>query len=578
MSTRAGTCIAGLVVGMAGVLALTSLVIVGAQGPGLEARVDQVFARWDRPDTPGCAVSVMRDGRLVYAHGYGSANLEYDIPITPSSVFHVASISKQFTAMAVALLVSEGRVSWDDDIRRYVPEVPDFGSRITLGHLVHHTSGLRDQWSLLRMAGWRWQEDVVRQVDVLDLTSRQRALNFESGSEFLYSNTGYTLLAVVVQRVSGQSFRQFTEARIFGPLGMTETGFEDDHTAIVRHRAYAYARGDDGVHRVSIPDFDTVGATGLLTTVEDLARWDRNFYTAEVGGRDVLADLQRRGTLSGDRVISYAAGLAHGVYRGQATVGHGGADAGYRAEFLRFPDRRLSVAVFCNFPSSDPDRLVRAVADVYLEPTGSDEGESIPGPASPSAASDGPGAASGVPVSRPATGIEPDDTLEALTGFYRRDESDTPLHLIVREGALTILGGGLADTFVPIGPDQFRLGGSSTVGTFDRSAGIVTLRLSGPVEGTFTRQPRWRPSAGELASFVGSYYSAELAVQYTLSVDGGRLVARQRKLGTLLLTPTYPDGFFTSGFYLALTQGADGAVDGFTMSTARAWQVRFNRQ
>ena len=211
---------------MAAVVALVSLAVVSAQGPGAaETRVDQVFARWDRPDTPGCAVSVMRDGSLVYAHGYGSANLEYDIPITPSSVFHVASISKQFTAMAVALLVSEGRVSWDDDIRRYVPEVPDFGSPITLRHLAHHTSGLRDQWSLLRMAGWRWEEDVVRQADVLDVTSRQRALNFEPGAEFLYSNTGYTLLAVVVRRVTGQSLRQFTEARIFAPLGMTATGF-----------------------------------------------------------------------------------------------------------------------------------------------------------------------------------------------------------------------------------------------------------------------------------------------------------------------------------------------------------------
>jgi len=176
---------------VAAVVALLSLAVASAQGPGVaEARVDQVFAQWDRLDTPGCAVSVMRDGSVVYAHGYGSANLEYDIPITPSSVFHVASISKQFTAMAVALLVSEGRLSWDDDIRRYVPEVPDFGSPITLRHLAHHTSGLRDQWSLLRMAGWRWEEDVVRQADVLDLTSRQRALNFEPGAEFLYSNRG----------------------------------------------------------------------------------------------------------------------------------------------------------------------------------------------------------------------------------------------------------------------------------------------------------------------------------------------------------------------------------------------------
>ena len=578
MSAREATWIGGAVVGMAGVLALASLALVYAQGPGPEAQVDRVFARWSHPDTPGCAVSVMRDGRIVYAQGYGSANLEYDIRITPSSVFHVASISKQFTAMAVALLVAEGRLSWDDDIRRYVPEVPDLGARITLRRLAHHTSGLRDQWSLLRMAGWRREEDVVKQADVLDLTSRQRALNFEPGSAFLYSNTGYTLLAVVVERVSGQSFRQFADERIFAPLRMTETHFHDDHAAVVRNRAYAYAPGDDGAYRLSIPDFDTVGATNLFTTVEDLARWDRNFYTAEVGGRGVLADLHRRGTLRQGGVISYAAGLAHGVYRGHATVGHGGADAGYRAEFLRFPDQRLTVTVLCNFPSADPDRLVRAVADIYLASSGPDEVESIPGPASTPAASDGVRAASSASVSRPMTAAQADELLAGLVGFYRRDESDTPLHLIVRDSVLTILTGGSAGTLVPIGSDRFRLTGSSTVGTFDRSADSATLRLSGPTEGTFIQQPQWRPSAEELAQFTGHYFSDDLAVQYALRADEGRLVAWHRKLGTLTLTPTYPDGFFTSGFYLGFTKDVDGAVDGFTMSTQRAWKVRFDRR
>ncbi len=574
MSAREATWVGG----MAGVLALASLALVYAQGPGPEAQVvDRVFARWNHQDSPGCAVSVMRDGRIVYAQGYGSANLEYGIQITPSSVFHVASISKQFTAMAIALLVAEGRVSWDDDIRRHVPEVPRLDARITLGQLAHHTSGLRDQWSLLRMAGWRWEEDVVKEADVLDLISRQRALNFEPGSAFLYSNTGYTLLAVVVERVSGQSLRQFTDERIFAPLRMTETHFHDDHTAVVRNRAYAYAPGNDGGYRLSIPKFDTVGATNLFTTVEDLARWDRNFYTAEVGGRGVLADLHRRGTLRQGGLISYAMGLVHGVHRGHATVGHGGADAGYRAEFLRFPDHRLSVAVLCNLPSSDPDRLVRAVADIYLESADADEVESVPEPAPPPGTSDDVRAAAGA-VPGPVTAAEANETLEGLIGFYRRDESDTPLHLIVRDRTLTILTGGLTGTLVPIGPDRFRVTGSSTVGTFDRSAGSATLRLSGPTEGTFEQQPHWRPSAEELTPFAGDYYSDDLGVQYSLRMNEGRLVVWHRKLGTLPLTPTYRDGFFTSGFYLAFTKGAGGAVDGFTMSTPRAWKVRFDRQ
>ena len=569
--------IGGAVVGVAAVIALASLLPVSAQSPGPDARVDQLFARWDHQETPGCAVSVMRDGRIAYAQGYGSANLEYVIPISPSSVFHVASISKQFTAMAVALLVAEGRVSWDDDIRRFVREVPDFGAPVTLRHLAHHTSGIRDQWSLLRMAGWRWQEDVVRQVDVLDLTSRQRALNFEPGAEFLYSNTGYTLLATVVERVSGQSLRQFAEERMFAPLGMMQTGFHDDHTAIVRNRAYAYAPGDDGVYRVAIPDFDTVGATSLMTTVEDLARWDRNFYTAEVGGRDVLADLHRRGMLGDGRVISYGVGLTHGVYRGHPTVGHGGADAGYRAEFLRFPDQRLSVAVLCNVPSSNPDRLVRAVADIYLEPTDPGEGEARPAPGVPPAATDDARVGASALGAPPPTAVEAAAALEGLTGFYRRAESDTPLHLVVRDGALAILSGGSAGTLVPIGTDRFKLAGSSTVGTFDRSGTAATLRLNGPVGGTFVQHPGWRPSPEELTPFAGTYYSRELATHYSLSVNESRLAVWHRKLGTLTLTPTYPGGFFTSGFYLAFTEDEDGAIDGFTMSTARAWKVRFDR-
>ena len=261
---------------------------------------------------PGCAVSVMRGGDILFAKGYGDANLEYDVPITPSSVFHVASVSKQFTALAVALLVADGRVSWDDDIRRYVPELPDLGEPITLRHLAHHTSGIRDQWSLLQMAGWRWEGDVITQGDVLDLLSRQTAVHFPPGSRYLYSNSGYTLLAVVVERVSGRTLREFTTTRLFEPLGMTQTTFRDDHTMIVRNRAYAYESGRTGGYRLSIPDFAVVGASSLFTTVRDLARWNRNFRTGEVDGRGVLRQLQERGALAGGARISYGFGLVHG--------------------------------------------------------------------------------------------------------------------------------------------------------------------------------------------------------------------------------------------------------------------------
>ncbi|MFO0985337.1 MAG: serine hydrolase domain-containing protein, partial [Planctomycetota bacterium] len=221
------------------ILRLVCLLCLGSQAAPSDVssdQVDRLFARFDKPDSPGCAIAVVKDGQVVYEHGYGMANLDDGVPITADTVFHVASVSKQFTSFAVALLADQGKLSLDDDVRRYVPEVPDFGAKITLRHLMHHTSGLRDQWSLLMLAGWRL-EDVITESDILDLISHQRELNFPPGERHLYCNTGYTLLAIVVQRVSGRSLRAFAEDEMFEPLGMTSTHFHDDHRMIVKHRA-----------------------------------------------------------------------------------------------------------------------------------------------------------------------------------------------------------------------------------------------------------------------------------------------------------------------------------------------------
>jgi len=426
----------GLAVSVSMLMLAVGVAAVGPQ-ESISSRVDAVFADVDAGE-PGCAVGVMRGGEPVLMRGYGTANLEYDVPITPSSVFHVASVSKQFTAMAVALLVADGKVSWTDDIRRYVPEVPDFGRTITLRHLVNHTSGLRDQWDLLAMAGWRFEADVITQGDVLDITSRQRALNFDPGAEYLYSNTGFTLLGVVVERVSGESLRAFTTRRVFEPLGMTRTHFHDDHNMVVPGRAYGYARTATG-YRLSIPDFDVVGATSLFTTVEDMARWDRNFVTADVGGRAVIEDLLTQGVLSSGETIAYAAGLQHGRYRGLPTVGHGGADAGYRSEFVRFPEQKTSIVVLCSFPDADPAARARRVADVMLEGQFPDA----------AAAGDGP---AGISLSSAQ--------LEAIAGLYAREDTDVLDQVRVRDGAL-LFGGGAGRPLVAVRPDRFRLGFSA---------------------------------------------------------------------------------------------------------------------
>jgi CubicO group peptidase (beta-lactamase class C family) len=281
--------------------ALTSIASAQTNSDPLTKKVDQLFAAWDKPESPGAAIAVIKDGAVTYQRGYGSANLEYNIPITPKTVFHVASVSKQFTAFAITLLVNQGKLSLDDDIRKHLPEVPDFGKKITIRHLLHHTSGLRDQWVLLAMAGWRL-DDVITKEHILKIVRHQKELNFDPGEEHVYSNTGYTLLAVIVERVSGKSFREYTEANIFKPLGMTSTHFHDDHEMIVKNRAYSYAPVKDAGFKLAALNYANVGATSLFTTAEDLVRWVLNFEDKKVGGAAVIEQRINGFRLSAGRV------------------------------------------------------------------------------------------------------------------------------------------------------------------------------------------------------------------------------------------------------------------------------------
>lgn len=523
---------------------------------GLWARVDSVFEDMATPETPGCALSIMREGQPVYMRGYGMANLEYDIPITPSSVFHVASVSKQFTTFAVSLLVADGEVAWEDDIRTYVPEVPEFREVITLRHLANHISGIRDQWNLLAMAGWRFEADVITQGDVLDITSRQTALNFPVGAEYLYSNTGFTLLAVVVERVSGQTLKEFTEERIFAPLGMMGTHFHDDHNTIVRDRAYAYAAVRGGGYRISIPDFDVVGATSLHTTAEDMAKWDRNFYTGEVGGRLLIDEMHRRGILRSGDTIGYALGLSHGTYRGLPTVGHGGADAGYRSNFLRFPEQATSVAVLCNFPTSNPGRLATQVADLVLE-------DEFPQEPEVESVEDDPEAPDPVPLS-------PADHAR-LEGFYIREDYDTPVSVREVNGVLYVGGGRMYH----LGDWEFRPAGEDdTVRFWETPDGSILT--TGPDGKQYRRHPRIESDSVDHGEYVGHYWSDDLGVEYQVRSEDDRLVFWNRKVGTRSLTPQFRDGF-SAGWSVIFTRDDQGRINGFTMSSGRVWKVRFER-
>src|SRR5262245_26658991 len=331
----------------------------------LAGKVNKLFTEWDMPGSPGCALAIVKDGQVIYKRGYGVANLEYNIPITPSSVFYVGSIAKQFTAMCIALLAQQGKFSLDDDIRKFVPEIPDYGAPITIRHLIHHTSGLQDFWDLIGKEGRRW-DDAYDLKDVIEIVARQKELNCKPGGKHLYSNTGYMLLAVIVQRATGKSLRQYAEEQIFKPLGMLHTRFHDDHTAILQNRVYGYVPQNGNNFSVHVINNDLVGAGGLWTTVEDLSLWDANFYSAKVGGSKLIQLIQTPGTIIDGAKCDYAFGLHIDEYKGLKRVRHGGVFAGYRAEMIRLPDKRLSVALLCNSSSIVPTTLANEIADIFL--------------------------------------------------------------------------------------------------------------------------------------------------------------------------------------------------------------------
>jgi CubicO group peptidase (beta-lactamase class C family) len=332
---------------------------------GIEARIDSIFAPFADPAAPGCAVAAARNGVAVFAKGYGSASLEHDVSITTRTRFYAASVSKQFTAYVIALLAQQGRLSLDDDVRKWIPEVPDFGTTITVRHLIHHTSGLRDYFGLLGLTGWPG-DGPITETQFLDLVGRQRALNFTPGTQHLYSNTGYVLLAILVERVTGQRLREFAVEHVFEPLGMRNTEFRDDHTRLIVNRALAYSPQAGGGWRLNVPGFDVIGDGGLFTTVEDLLRWDRHFLEPNERAATVSGMLER-GRLANGESIPYAFGLVHGDYRGAPIIVHGGSYGGYRTLLMRFPQQRAAIATLCNTSAVNPGALSQQVADVLLE-------------------------------------------------------------------------------------------------------------------------------------------------------------------------------------------------------------------
>jgi CubicO group peptidase (beta-lactamase class C family) len=448
---------------VAAIVILTRPLIPAQQGaavaPAPAAAVDDVFSKWTS-STPGCAVGVAVGGRPVLLKAYGMADLERDVRNTPDTVFEAGSVSKQFTAMAVQLLANDGKLKLDDPVRKYIPELPDYGWPLTIRHMLSHTSGLRDWGSVESIAGWPRTTREYTHAHVLEIASRQKSLNFEPGTRWSYSNTGFNLAAVIVARVSGMSFAEFSKQRIFAPLGMAHTEWRDDHTRLVKGRAIAYSL-DNGEYHIEMPFENVHGNGGLLTTVGDLLAWNENLVSPKVGNPKLIADMSTVGRFNDGKPLAYGLGFFVEEYRGVHNVYHSGSTAGYRAHLNRFPAAHTSVAVLCNGSNGDASRAANRVSDAYL-------GDRLRPATPPPAATPAP-----APMNPPPSAAQ----LTTLAGSYWSEEAETMLIAAVDQGALVLKR--RPDSVIKltaIGPDKFR--GSIGAVTFMRSASGAVDSLS----------------------------------------------------------------------------------------------------
>jgi CubicO group peptidase (beta-lactamase class C family) len=523
-------------------------------------KADAFLAQWDKNDMPGCAVGAVKDGKLVYKRAFGMANLDYDVPNTTSTLFNLASASKPFTAASIALLAQQGKLSRDDDIRKYVPEIPDYGETITIRHLLHHTSGIREYQALVFFGG-QSPDNALNDKAILNMLARQKNISFKPGSKHQYSNSNYHLLGIIVVRVSGKSLRAFAEENIFKPLGMKNTLYFDNRQEIVKNRASGYIVGADKKIRVRASLFDLVGGGGVLTTVEDLYLWDRNFYEPKIGNKELIQLLTKPGILNNGEKIDYAFGLFLNEYRGLPVFKHSGNMSGYRAQTVTFPEQKFTAIALCNNSAIFPSVIVSKLADIYLEAQLKPEA-----PSEKKAAEN-----------LPQTVALPEKEALRYAGVYASSESGAVFKLSLRDGKLISTGLLKNEMAVlPVAENRFLMVADANkfelIPVINQSGAIAEMKLirNGGKPDVFVPVKPPFDSPQQLSEYAGTYSSDELAADYKLTPEGSNLVLRIGENFEDRLNAAYADYFTLGGgiINLVFTRDEKGKITGFVFNSA----------
>jgi len=528
-------------------------------------KLDQLFAPWNRPNSPGCTVGIIRNDSLIFSKGYGMANLEYSIPNTPASIYHVASVSKQFTAFSIILLARQGKLKLDDDVRKYLPWFPDLKEKITIRHLLHHTSGIRDQWQLLATAGTRL-DDVITQDQIIKLLSRQRALNSKPGEKFNYCNSGYTMMAEIVKAITGQTLRQFTDSAIFKPLGMQHTNFHDDYTEVVKDRSYSYYPKDSANYSNSILSYSNAGATSLFTNINDFSKWIMNFYTHKVGDEQDIDTLTKKGLLNNGKEIDYALGISNMSYRGWRGFSHSGADAGYRSVMMVFPDLKMGFVVFANRGDFNPGQRATDMAALFISDTTK---TTIPKKDKDK---------------KDSSGVILKNTL-ALGKFMGSYISDEGMRIGFRLNNNKLYAEAYGQSvLLREEKDTFSLFDDPEVKfafNIPRAGDTTVFAALNPDTREVLKKYSALPlSAQALKTYTGTYYSPELDCKYGIVLKDNKLVLTNSKYDDAPITLAGSDQMLIDRWWLGNLQvlrDTKGQVTGFEVNSGRVMHLRFDK-
>jgi CubicO group peptidase (beta-lactamase class C family) len=524
-------------------------------------RIDALFSRWNIPTSPGCVIGVIRNDSLIYAKGYGMANLEYGIPNSPETIFHMASVSKQFTAYCIVLLAKQGRLNLDDDIHKYLPWVPDFKEKITVRQLLNHTSGIRDQWQLLAIAGTRL-DDVITQDQIIKILSKQQALNSRPGERYNYSNSGFTLLSEIVKSVSGKSLRQFADSAIFIPLGMKNTHVHDDYTEIVKNRAYSYQRKNGSQFSNSVLSYSNSGATSLFTNINDLSKWVMNFYNPMVGDAKLIEQLTEKGKLNNGKELNYALGIIVNQYKGWKQYTHNGSDAGFRTYLSVFPELKTGVIVFSNLGDFDFTKI-NAMTDLLIKENSSVKEEAKK------------------PVADSSMAVLKDiNSVQKYLGNYINDEGSQSTfevvngRLVYRMGIETrILVPERKDAFVSLDQPQFTYNFSIT--GKDTVVNITTPDRPYTMKKFNNSNPR---TDEQLKKYTGTYYCSELDCNYSIILKDHVLYLTNPKYNDIKISMRGDDHLDTGYWWMShlfVLRNNKNEISGFEVNSGRVIHLKF---